>query len=177
MHESERNARVGVERTRKKKGKKLDRLTRDAIAAQKAGMSYGKYKALHPHTPEEDDETDPAEDADETPKPKPIKLQPNQRRGTCAHCGQPFVMGFKQSNKLYCSPVCRIKHGNGIKSAQRRKTGVPAVCPVCGAEFITDHQHRVYCSSECYAEGQRKRKKELYEREREKKEAAKNGSN
>lgn len=32
--------------------KPFDRLTADAIAAEKAGMSYGKWKALYPHTPE-----------------------------------------------------------------------------------------------------------------------------
>lgn len=168
-------ARLGVERTQKKKGKKLDKLTRAVLAAEKAGMSYGKYMATHPYIPEEDDETDLTEDADE--KHKPIKLQPNQRLGTCAHCGQPFVMGFKQSNKLYCSSECRIKHGNDIKNAQRRKPGVPAVCPVCGADFVTNYQHRIYCSSECYAESQRKRNREEYQREKKKKEAAKNGSN
>lgn len=167
--------RLGVERTRKRKNRKpLDRLTRDALAAEKAGMSYGKYKALHPHTPEEGDEIEPEEEVDE--KPKPIKLGPNQRLGTCAHCGQPFVLGFKQSNKLYCSSACRIKHGNDVKNARRKKPGVPAVCPICGADFVTDHQHRIYCSSECFAESKRRRNKEEYEREKKKKEAAKNGS-
>lgn len=27
-----------------------DNLTRDAIAAERAGMSYGKWKAMHPNT-------------------------------------------------------------------------------------------------------------------------------
>ena len=27
-----------------------DNLTRDAIAAERAGMSYGKWKAMHPYT-------------------------------------------------------------------------------------------------------------------------------
>ena len=31
-------------------GKKMDRLTLDCIAAQRAGMSYGQWKALHPRT-------------------------------------------------------------------------------------------------------------------------------
>lgn len=35
--------------------KPMDNLTRDAIAAQKAGMSYGKYKALHPNTRDDDE--------------------------------------------------------------------------------------------------------------------------
>lgn len=28
----------------------MDNLTRDAVAAEKAGMSYGKWKAAHPYT-------------------------------------------------------------------------------------------------------------------------------
>lgn len=30
----------------------MDRLARDSIAAAKAGMTYGKWKALHPNTEE-----------------------------------------------------------------------------------------------------------------------------
>lgn len=73
--------RLASERTKRKKGKKLDRLTRDAIAAQEAGMSYGQYKALHPHTPDEDEEPTPEEDADEIIKPAPIALRPRPEAG------------------------------------------------------------------------------------------------
>lgn len=181
MQLSKTAAQVGVERTPKKKRKKLDRLTRDAIAAQEAGMSYGKWKTQHPHTPDEDEEPTPEEDADEIIKPAPIALRPGQRLGTCAQCGQPFACSARQTNKLYCSVECRIKKNNDAKNARRKrnKPGKPAVCPVCGADFIADYHSRIYCSTECYTESQRKRNRERWKQHRKdvKKEAAENGSN
>ncbi len=175
MYENKPSASVGVERTSRKKRKKLDRLTRDAIAAQEAGMSYGKWKALHPNTPEEDEEPETDEDAGKIKKPAPIALRPNQRLGTCAHCGRPFALGFKQSNKLYCSTDCRIKHGNDVRNDRRKqnKPGRPAVCVICGADFIADCHSRKYCSTECYTEGQRRRNRARYDQYKERLEEAK----
>lgn len=171
MHQSDKSAQVGVERTSRKKRKKLDRLTRDAIAAQEAGMSYGQWKALHPHTPEEDDE----QEEEPAPAPAPIKLGPNQRLGTCAHCGKPFALGFKQQNKLYCSTDCRIKHGNDARNDRRKrnKPGRHAVCPICGADFVAGVHNRIYCSTECYAEGQRRKNRARYDQYKERLEEAK----
>lgn len=175
MHQSENNARVGVERTSRKKRKPLDRLTRDAIAAQEAGMSYGQYKALHPHTPEEDEEPETDEDAGEIKKNAPIVLRPGQRLGTCAHCGRPFAMGAQQTNKRYCSIDCRIKHGNDLKNARQKENRYarPAVCVICGADFIADCHSRKYCSTECYTEGQRRRNRARYDQYKERLEEAK----
>ena len=67
----------------------MDRLTMDSIAAQRARMTYGKWKALHPHT-----EVVVALDAD-------AKL--------CKICGKPFglrVKGAGGRNQIYCSPEC-----------------------------------------------------------------------
>lgn len=163
MNKREIDTRLGLERTtRKNKDKPLERLTRDAIAAEKAGMSYGKYKAMYPHTPDEDEEQETNEDYGDIKKQAPIALRPGQRLGTCAQCGKAFVMGFKQSNKLYCSEDCRIKKNNEVKSARRKrnKPGKPAVCPVCGSDFIADYHSRIYCSTECYTESQRKRNRD-----------------
>ena len=68
---------VGIEKT-KKPGKKLDRLTRDAIAAQQAGMSYGQWKAMHPHTPDEDDEGG-------------VAIEPDSVVAICEFCGDRFI--------------------------------------------------------------------------------------
>lgn len=175
MHECELNARVGVEHTSRKKRKHLDRLTRDAIAAQEAVMSYGQWKALHPHTPDEDEEPETDEDAGKIKKPAPIVLRPGQRLGTCAHCGQPFAMRAQQTNKRYCSDDCRIKHGTDLKSARRKENRYarPAVCPICGADFVADCHGRVYCSAECYKEGQRRKNRERYDQYKERMEEAK----
>lgn len=183
MHESEKYARVDVERTSRKRRKKLDRLTRDCIAAEKAGMTYGKWKALHPHTPEEDDEQELVA-LEERQERRPVSAiaGPGQRVRTCVQCGQPFAVSANQTNKLYCSDACRIKHGNDARNARRKqnKPARPAVCPICGADFVTDHANRTYCSKECYEESENRRGRERYKEHKRKvmqtKEAAKNGS-
>ena len=62
----------------------MDRLTMDSIAAEKAGMSYGKWKALHPHTEVE---------IPEEPITKP-----------CRNCGKQIPRSYK--GKLYCGVDC-----------------------------------------------------------------------
>ena len=80
---------LGVERTRNRK-EPLDRLTRDVLAAQAAGMSYGQYKALHPHTPDEDEEP---------PRPK---VDPDKYERVCATCGKVFYLRTKAHTKYCC---------------------------------------------------------------------------
>ena len=173
-------AQVGVERTRRKKRKPLDRLTRDVLAAEKAGMSYGKYKALHPHTPEEDEQEHPEEEEERPARvPSSVIARPGQRLCTCAQCGMQFATTAKQTNKRYCSDQCRIKHGNDVRNERRRrnKPGRPAVCPICGTDFVTDFHSRLYCSTECYTEGQRRRARKRYDQHKQMlKEAKKNGT-
>ena len=155
---------MAVEKPKKTRKKKhLDRLTRDAIAAQKAGMTYGKYKALHPHTPEEDDE-------DETTAPLPVSACPEKSVVTCKQCGRSFTVGPKQTNKLYCSDECREKHSKSRNNARRRRPqpGKTVTCRICGADFVTTAHNRAYCSTECYAESQRRRNAERYREQRNK---------
>lgn len=157
MYENERTARVGVERRSKKKH--LDRLTRDVLAAEKAGQSYGKWKADHPHTPDEDDEEE-----DQTPGPAAEVCN-------CKNCGQPFARSKNKTNKLYCSTRCQLQYNNRKRQAAQRRAnpGQPTACRVCGTVFLADYQHRIYCGKECYRKGQlereaeRRRKKKLEE--------------
>ena len=160
MHESEKNASVGVERTtHRKKRKHLDRLTRDAIAAQEAGMSYGKWKALHPHTPDEDDEEDQGPAVGE-----------NCEVAICEHCGERFVKFKYQKNKRFCCVSCQSCHNSAKRHAEkkRNKPGKTVVCRICGADFVTEVHNRIYCSTECYAEGQRRRNLERYQEQQKK---------
>ena len=147
------------------KKKHLDRLTRDAIAAQKAGMSYGKYKTLHPHTPDEDDEEE-------------LVADPGTVIAICERCGGKFIRPRGKTNKRFCSSVCQSRYNEEKKRQQQKmeRAGNPASCIICGASFVVDQQHKKYCSPECYAEGQRKRAKELRERYKREKEAAEHGS-
>lgn len=159
-------ATVAIERTSKRK-KHLDRLTRDAIAALEAGMTYGQYKALHPHTPDEDDEK------------KELEVDPDSVVATCEYCGEQFVKPKWKTAKRFCCVTCQNRY-NAHKQEKIRKqeqNGRTAICVICGATFTVDHACRKYCSTECYAEGQRKRNQERRQRikEQQEKEAAENG--
>ena len=92
----------------------MDRLTRDSIAAQRAGMTYGKWKVLHPHT-----EEDAVPDEIEAPgknkaKPREVKL--------CKICGKPIInfrtKGSGSQKRLYCSRECAYE---AIKERERAR--------------------------------------------------------
>ena len=159
MYENRKpQASFSVERRTKKR--KLDRLTRDCLAAEAAGMSYGKYKALHPHTGEEDR--------------LPI-VGSGSYECTCACCGRTF---YKEVNnaKKYCTDECRQK-AKRQRIAARKGNPQPAekTCPICGKTFKPLHGYtQKYCGKDCYTEGQRENARKLRAKYRE--EAAKNGS-
>lgn len=95
--------RLGIERTstRRKKGT-LDNLTRDALAAEAAGMSYGAWKAQHPHTG-----SDPAPGPDV-----------GRRIITCANCGKEIVVLTARGRK-YCSENCRQEYQRQKEKAKK----------------------------------------------------------
>ena len=89
----------------------MDLLTSDSIATRRAGMTYGKWKALHPHT-EVNEENEENEVLD-----KDAKL--------CAICGKPIRRrdgGSGSLRRKYCSPDCAYE-GTVVKNREfaRRK--------------------------------------------------------
>ena len=68
----------------------MDNLTMDCIAAQKAGMSYGKWKALHPTTLVD----------------IPIKV-----KSPCRICGGEMPEDARKGT-LYCGPKCVAEADN-----------------------------------------------------------------
>lgn len=106
-------AQVGIERTRRRK-KPLDRLTRDAIAAEQAGMSYGQYKAQHPHTPDDGDEI-------EAPEPEPLPTDPGIYERTCVVCKKVFYVRTR-ARRNYCGDYCeRWARAQREAAARQRK--------------------------------------------------------
>ena len=79
--------------------KKMDKLSRDATDAIKAGMSYGKYMAMKKPTIEE-----------------PVK---KGIRHICQHCGKEFYVPHRKTMK-YCSDQCREKfyYARSVKEAE-----------------------------------------------------------
>ena len=70
----------------------MDNLARDAAAALRAGMSYGKWKALHPFT-------------------KHKSEQPRENVKRCHRCGNPIPKSSQPSRK-YCSDLCKMAADN-----------------------------------------------------------------
>lgn len=122
----------------------------DAIAAQKAGMSYGKYKAAHPGTYLTSVEIEPPK----TPKPEPV-------RRSCARCGKMFEVDAHQRQR-YCSIECADATAKERDAELRRKQReatrerTKRVCPICGKEFTPSRLHRTLCSQECAKESSRR---------------------
>lgn len=83
----------------------MDNLSKDSTAALEAGMSYGQYKALHPHTRHD---------------PKPI----TQRNRPCRWCGSQIPSKL-HLNVKYCSPECTQAAINArSRNKYREKAGL-----------------------------------------------------
>lgn len=71
----------------------LDNLTKDVLAAEKAGMSYGQWKALHPKTKSQG-------------KKSKLKMDEAKVYRNCRICGRKFALEYH--NQRNCSEACRL---------------------------------------------------------------------
>ena len=83
----------------------LDNLTRDALAADAAGMSYGKWKALHPNT--------------KPKKERPSRYDSSKIYRECRVCGRKFEV--KYPHHQMCSDDCRSIHARLYNREVQRK--------------------------------------------------------
>lgn len=143
-----------------KRKKPLDHLTRDVLAAQAAGMSYGKYKALHPHTKGLYDDQEP------------IQVDASKKVLICICCGKTFLAPKHAGNKAYCSDECKKMAYIERDKERHPDRYIPKPCPICGKLVQPDHG-RVYCSVSCKVEAERRKARESQRRKRE---AKQNGS-
>lgn len=120
--------------------KKMDQLTQDAVAAHKAGMSYGKYMA--------------------TKNPPTIVRKPEDYKHTCAFCGKEFYSKTKAVRK-YCSDKCRQDYYYRTKHELIVKT-----CPICGKEFAAETNWNKYCGEFCANVAQAQRSREYQQRKK-----------
>ena len=141
-------ARLGSERTSKGK-KPLDHLTRDVLAAQAAGMSYGQWKALHPYTAAEDDE------------PEELTVDPSKRALVCIRCGKTFLASNRQANQKYCGDNCRYQAQLDRQRQLHPEEHQPRQCRVCG-KILPDNHKGIYCSYECRGNAYRKKDMEKH---------------
>lgn len=96
----------------------LDNLTLDVLDAQRAGMSYGKYKALHPNTMAANEPRLAQDQEDQESKPK--KKRPAVYEFICLNCGQKFAASNAQAK--YCSCACKARKNEELA---RRRRGIP----------------------------------------------------
>lgn len=114
---------------RPRRPQNLDNLTMDAMAAQAAGMSYGKYKAQHPETREENDANRAAWVAEDKKRRGEKRAQATESkagkpprqiyRKTCPVCGTVFETTVP--GKKYCGGPCKDKVNNARSRARWAK--------------------------------------------------------
>lgn len=110
------------------KNRSLDNLELDSRRAMELGygVHYGRYKADHPHTAEDDEDEEVLWEGYEN---------------ECFNCGT--IFRTTRRDKVYCCEECRLRHGKKEKKKRPKRTH----CPICGQEL--DAGKRVYCSREC----------------------------
>lgn len=124
----------------------MDNLTACAIAARRAGMTYGQYMAQRY----------------KNQRPMIIK-KPKQEEEehfrTCKYCGKQFDTTGRSANALYCDTWCyRNASTEKARERGRQKSGISEddilICPNCGISFRRGDRHggQKYCSPECSAE-------------------------
>lgn len=90
-----------------------DRLSQDATVAILCGMSYGKYKALHPRT----EDLQAGKSKEEKPKYERI----------CRGCGKAFQTN--KGSRWYCDDLCKRRKEN-----ERHRERAKAAAE-CGGEY------------------------------------------
>lgn len=115
--------------------KKLDSIALTSVAAQEAGMSYGKYVAMFGVV------TDKEEETDSLVAPK-----------VCQECGKTFF--GRARNMKYCSEECRNKSDNRkfgrIYRERREERAKNRVCQICGKPIpISRSLAAKTCSDAC----------------------------
>ena len=85
----------------------LDNLTKDVLEAEKAGMSYGQWKALHPHTKYSGK------------KRSRLKMEEAKTYRKCVICGATFEV--KYPHHVMCSDECREERDRQHNRAWQEK--------------------------------------------------------
>ena len=93
-----------------------DNIDDDAAAAAAAGMSYGRYKALHPYTK---DERASQRQVTAAKQEKPIRkgYTPASYEKVCIVCGKKYIA--HHASRKYCGSWCKEKHDRAVKKASR----------------------------------------------------------
>lgn len=145
-----------------RKKKRMDRITLDSIAAEKAGMSYGQYKAQHPHTQD-------GIEADITPEEYTPPEQSKKHRGVCVWCGSEFYYTRTGTTRKYCpdkdcaDQAALARNREYTRRKKEEAQGKTLTCAICGKAIPYGSSRRVYCSEECATIGNNRKNKKRKE--------------
>lgn len=139
-----------------KKKKILDRITIISMAAEKEGLSYGKYMAKHNYAPP-CLENVPEEGITVEEKPdvagnlngeveKPIRWEKS-----CVVCGEWFTPNRR--DQVCCSRECMRERGRERERLKYLEGKVQRYCEICGEPLPLSVSPRIFtCSKACSAE-------------------------
>lgn len=97
-----------------KRGKPKDNLTLDAMDAEDAGLSYGKFKAMHPNTAFMNESRlagKSTENQREVVRAQYVKI--------CPTCGKEFTCHNR--SRVYCDDNCKDKGGAKWQNPSTKK--------------------------------------------------------
>lgn len=137
----------------------MDQLTRDAIAAQKAGLSYGRYMAQKGQKPPVERKKKKAKKVTDSPAPtapQNDEVAAQSERPKCMLCGRPIPAGVRSAR--YCcsehAEKAREKQKQEKKKIKRQAQAEAAapevrICGICGKPIPKTYSGRKYCSAAC----------------------------
>lgn len=129
------------------KRKPLDKLTILSLAAQREGLSYGKYMAKYNYDPP--CLRQPQELLYQKPEiPENLEaLEPVKGEKQCPVCGKCFPSGTR---RVYCSEECYAKNTSVREKARRAEGKEQRYCAICGKPLPMSTSARVRtCSKAC----------------------------
>lgn len=135
-----------------KKAKPMDRLTILSIAAQKEGLSYGKYMVKYNYDPpclkNLPEEIIPPAKKDTVPqylKDMEPYIKPQRN---CRHCGKSFEP--ESGNQFYCTQECHRKAAKAREKQKALAGKVQRYCVICGAPLPLEiSARRLTCAKKC----------------------------
>lgn len=158
-----------------KKAKPMDRLTILSIAAQKEGLSYGKYMAKYNYEPPclknlPEEILPPVKEAAPARYLKGTEPYIKAQR-KCRYCGESFEP--KNGNQFYCNWECQRKAAKAMEKQKYRAGKVQRYCIICNAPLPLEvSANRVTCSRECSEAHKRNYMREKSRRQQQKRKQA-----
>lgn len=130
----------------------MDKLSKDASAAIKAGMTYGQYMATkYPVKIIPPKQKEPS-------KPAPQKTV----EMVCECCGK-VIRRQDQRRQRFCDSRCKHRY---CALHKEQSSAMVKTCGICGTEFEAANWKAKYCSDRCRRLAQAEGMKRFYERKK-----------